>query len=140
MRRSKQQFENPSRPRNLKSYLFFLAFSPRFRHEIRRRAFNKIIVPDQVEIGLDSNAELKTQGYHRCTLAIPISPIKRYYNRTRFQATSRQVNEARGPHTCSRPCSFEVKQTKKNEIPPQSKHTTKSAAARRPRPPLNGLR
>ena len=35
--------------------------------------------------------------------------------------TSREVHEARLPHTCSRPCAFEVKRTKKNEIPPDTK-------------------
>ena len=51
---------------------------------------------------------------------------------------SRKVNEARRPHTCSRPCAFEVrrkKRKKKHEISPGPKHTTKSTAARRPRPP-----
>ena len=57
--------------------------------------------------------------------------------------TSREVNEARLPHTCSRPCAFEEKinkflKTRKN--PPHPKHTTKSTAARRPRPPRDGLR
>ena len=31
--------------------------------------------------------------------------------------TSREVNEARGPHTCSRPCAFEVKKTKNKRNP-----------------------
>ena len=30
---------------------------------------------------------------------------------------SREVNEARGPHTCSRPCAFEVKKTKNKRNP-----------------------
>ena len=55
--------------------------------------------------------------------------------------TSREVNEARRLHTCSRPCAFEEKKTKKKKkIPPHPEHTTKSTAARRPRPPLDGLR
>ena len=37
--------------------------------------------------------------------------------------TSREVHEARLPRTCSRPCAFEVKKTKKNEIPPDTKKT-----------------
>ena len=46
--------------------------------------------------------------------------------------TSREVKEARRPHTCSRSCAFEEKETKKKrKIPPHPKHTTKSAAARR---------
>ena len=41
-------------------------------------------------------------------------------------STSREVHEARLPRTCSRPCAFEVKKTKKNKIPPDTKkHTTK---------------
>ena len=47
--------------------------------------------------------------------------------------TSRDVNEARWPHTCSRPCALEEKKNeekKKQENPPHPKHTTKSTAAR----------
>ena len=55
--------------------------------------------------------------------------------------SSREVNEARRPDTCSRPCAFEEKKTKKkHDIPPHPKHTTKSTAARRPRPPRHGVR
>ena len=58
-------------------------------------------------------------------------------------STSREVNEARLPHTCSRPYAFEEnkKSRKKNpeKIPPHPTHTTKSTAARRPRP-RDGLR
>ena len=56
----------------------------------------------------------------------------------------REVNEARWPHTCSRPCAFEEKRKiekktrKKN--PPDPKHTTKSTAARRPRPTRDRIR
>ena len=41
--------------------------------------------------------------------------------------TSREVNEARLPRTCSRPCAFEVKKTKKNTKSHQTStnHTTK---------------
>ena len=46
--------------------------------------------------------------------------------------SSRGLNEARRPHTCSRQCAFEEKKRQKNEIPPHPKHTTKSTAARRP--------
>ena len=54
--------------------------------------------------------------------------------------TSREVNEARRPHTCSRPCAFEEKKEEKHEkIPPHPKHTTKYTAARRPRPPQDGM-
>ena len=39
--------------------------------------------------------------------------------------TSREEHEARRPHTCSRPCAFEVKTTKKkNKIPPDTKKRT----------------
>ena len=42
--------------------------------------------------------------------------------------TSREEHEARRPHTCSRPCAFEVKKTQKKEIPQSHqtlpKHTT----------------
>ena len=54
--------------------------------------------------------------------------------------TSREVNEARRPHTWSRPCAFEENKSKEHEIPPHPKHTTKSTAARRPRPPRDGVR
>ena len=37
--------------------------------------------------------------------------------------TSKEVHEARLPRTCSRPCAFEVKNEKKNEIPPDIKKT-----------------
>ena len=52
------------------------------------------------------------------------------------------VNEARWPHTCSRPCAFEEKKIEnKNteKTPPDPKHTTKSTAARRPRPTRDGM-
>ena len=41
--------------------------------------------------------------------------------------TCREVHEARLPRTCSRPCAFEVKKTKKNTKSHQTlkKHTTK---------------
>ena len=54
--------------------------------------------------------------------------------------TSREVNEAMRPHTCSRPCAFEEKKEKKHEMPPHLKHTTKSTAAQRPRPLRDGAR
>ena len=38
-------------------------------------------------------------------------------------AGSREVSEARRPHTWSRPCEFEEKQRKKDEIPPHPEHT-----------------
>ena len=41
--------------------------------------------------------------------------------------TSREVNEARGPHTCSRPCAFEEKKSKKKEeklCPTETHHET----------------
>ena len=57
--------------------------------------------------------------------------------------TSRQVNEARRPHTCSRASAafkekqkIEKKKTRKN--PPHPKNTTKSTAAQRQRPPRDG--
>ena len=52
-------------------------------------------------------------------------------------AGSREVNEARRPRTCSRPCAFEEKksrQKKSRKNPPHRKHTTKATAARRPPP------
>ena len=70
---------------------------------------------------------------------------KTHHPQTFIYFTSREVNEARRPHTCSRPYAFEVeekktekKQTRQN--PPHPKHTTKSTAARRPRPPRDGAR
>ena len=39
------------------------------------------------------------------------------------EITSREVNEARRPHTSSKPCVFEEKKENKNEIPPHPKHT-----------------
>ena len=60
-----------------------------------------------------------------------------------FLATSRELNEARRPHTCSRPCAFEGKnknRKKNHDIPPHPKHTTTSTAARQPRPPRDGVR
>ena len=56
--------------------------------------------------------------------------------------TSKKVTEARCPYTCSRPCGFgENKTNKKNarKTPPHPKHTTKPIAARRPRPPRDGV-
>ena len=50
--------------------------------------------------------------------------------------TTREVNQARRPHTCSRPCAFEVKKTKKKTKSHQTlKNTPRniSTAARRPR-------
>ena len=56
--------------------------------------------------------------------------------------TSREVNEARRPHTCGRPCAFEENKWKKKheKIPPHPQHTTKSTAVRRSRLPRNGAR
>ena len=57
--------------------------------------------------------------------------------------TSREVREPRLPRTCSRPCAFEVKKTKKKNT--KSHQTLKntprniSTAARRPRPPRDGV-
>ena len=56
--------------------------------------------------------------------------------------TSREVNEARLPHTCSRPCAFEEKitgRTKPEKNPPHPKHTTKSTATKRPRATRDGM-
>ena len=52
--------------------------------------------------------------------------------------TSRELNEARRPHTCSRQCAFEKKKKRKN--PPHPKHTMQFTTARRPRPIRDGLR
>ena len=55
-------------------------------------------------------------------------------------STCREVNEARRPHTCIRPCAFEEKKTgKRHEIPPRPKHTSKSSTARRPRSPRDDM-
>ena len=49
--------------------------------------------------------------------------------------TSREVNEARGPHTCTRPCAFERKKnrkknkTRKNPAPPKTPHEIHSIPA-----------
>ena len=45
--------------------------------------------------------------------------------------TSREVNEARGPHTCSRPCAFEEKNEKKTRNPaaPKAHHEIHSSQA-----------
>ena len=56
--------------------------------------------------------------------------------------TSREVNEAMRPHTCSRPCAIEEEKKsthiyKKKNRRAQTQ-TTKSTAARRSRPPRNG--
>ena len=66
-------------------------------------------------------------------------------NRSRIYlaiSTSREVNEARWPHTFSRPRALEENthtytQKKSCRTP---KHTTKSTAARRPRQPRDGMR
>ena len=58
-------------------------------------------------------------------------------------AGSREVTEARRPHTRSRPCAFEEKKcrkTKKQKNLPHPEHTTKAAAARRTRPPRDDAR
>ena len=39
------------------------------------------------------------------------------------EITSREVNEARRPHTCSRPCAFEEKTTKKKHEDPAAPKT-----------------
>ena len=55
--------------------------------------------------------------------------------------TREEVNEARGAHTCTRPCALgENKRQKKHEIPRHPRHTTQSTEARRPRPPRVGAR
>lgn len=51
--------------------------------------------------------------------------------------TSREVNEARRPHTCSKPCMgirrIQNKTKQTHKTPPHPKHTTTSTAARRSR-------
>ena len=92
--------------------------------------------PGFVEIGLvQLSQSVKTTNVtrtHRQTNGI-MAPCT-------HPGTSRQVNEARRPHTCSRPCALEEKKKEKNEIPPHAKHTTKSTATRRRRPPRDGVR
>ena len=63
----------------------------------------------------------------------------------RSTTTSREVNETKGAHTCSRPRAFEEKKNEKKKKktwknPSHPKHTTISTAARRPRPPWDGAR
>ena len=48
--------------------------------------------------------------------------------------TSREVNAARRPHTCSRPCAFEEKKNRKTKIkkkfaPPKTQHEIHSSTA-----------
>ena len=58
--------------------------------------------------------------------------------------TSREVNEARRPHTCCRPCAFEEKKTKKKRNPaaPKTHHeiycspATAITSSRRPTKPV----
>ena len=50
------------------------------------------------------------------------------------KTTSRDVNEARRPHTCSRPCAFEEKQNRKKKntkksAPPKTHHEIHSSPA-----------
>ena len=52
------------------------------------------------------------------------------------KTTSRDVNEARRPHTCSRPCAFEEKQNRKKKntkksAPPKTHHEIHSSPASR---------
>ena len=51
-----------------------------------------------------------------------LKPTRSGYHTTYCQCTSREVNEARGPHTCSRPCAFKEKKNRKTHT-----HTHKSA-------------
>ena len=53
---------------------------------------------------------------------------------THFARTSREVNEARSPRTCSRPCAFEEKKTggkktQKNPAAPKTHHEIHSSPA-----------
>ena len=48
--------------------------------------------------------------------------------------TSREVKEARRPHTCSRPCAFEEK-TKIEKLPPPKKSRTTQNTPRNPQQP-----
>ena len=71
-----------------------------------------------------------------------LKPTRSGYHTTYCPCTSREVNEARGPHTCSRPCAFEEKitgRTKPEKNPPHPKHTTKSTATKRPRATRDGM-
>ena len=48
--------------------------------------------------------------------------------------TGREVNEARWPHTCSRPCAFEEKQNREKKIteksaPPKTRHESHNSPA-----------
>ena len=73
-----------------------------------------------------------------------LKPTRSGYHTNYCQCTSREINEARGPHTCSRPCVRRKKNRKNTHTqkknPPHPEHTTKSTAARRPRPPRDGVR
>ena len=60
-----------------------------------------------------------------------------------FLITSRDVNEARRPHTCCRPCAFEEQKSNKTKTIKNThcpKHNTISTAAWRPQPPRDGAR
>ena len=68
-----------------------------------------------------------------------LKPTRSGYHTTHCQCTSREVNEARGPHTCSRPCAFKGKQNrkthtytrkkKKKSAPPKTHHEVHSSPA-----------
>jgi len=45
------------------------------------------------------------------------------------RAGSREVNEARRPHTCRRPCAFEEKKNTKKSAPPKTHHESHSSPA-----------
>ena len=60
-----------------------------------------------------------------------------------FLITSRDLNEARRPHTCCRPCAFEEQKSNKTKTIKNThcpKHNTISTAAWRPQPPRDGAR
>ena len=60
-----------------------------------------------------------------------LKPTRSGYHTTYCQCTSREVNEARQPHTCSRPCSFEEKKNEKKTNPaaPKTHHEIYSSPA-----------
>ena len=87
-------------------------------------------------------------------IAFPLSPVLPEFFSPKFgncfpcfhekvAITSREVNEARGPHTCRRTCALEEKKNQKQKHEktnwPHPKHTTKTTAAWRRRPPPDGM-
>ena len=74
--------------------------------------------------------------YLKDTKCMDVYPCSRAIN------TSREVHEARRPHTCGRPCAFEEKKRKHNHekiSAKKSRRTHNTHRNRRPRPPRDGV-